>query len=365
MGVELRRTVLWDRHRRDGAKMVGFAGWEMPVHYPAGQLAEHAAVRGNAGIFDVSHMGRFWIGGQGGHRFVQSLITNDLDRIGDDQLLYSPLCREDGGVIDDITVYRFADGALFVVNAANRDAVRSWLTRQKPEDVTLEDRSEVWAQLALQGPRAQEILSPLVSEELDVIRYYAHTRCTVDGLPEVLISRNGYTGEDGFEIYLPTEGAGQLWDALIARGTVPTGLAARDTLRMEMGYCLYGHELSLDTTPFEAGLGWTVRLKKSSFIGRESLLRQKNDGLKKRLIGFQVSGKRSARAGHRILSDRVVVGEVTSGGPCPSLENRPMGLGYVRPDLAKPGTRVEIDARGTAVEAVVVDRPFYKEGTHR
>ena len=365
MGGECRRTPLWEHHHKGGAKMVGFAGWDMPIQYPTGQLKEHEIVRTDAGIFDVSHMGRYWIGGAGAFSFVQGIITNDLDKAVPGQLLYSPICTEGGGVVDDVTVYRFETGVLMVVNASNRQKVWDWLESRKSPGVTLEDRSDGWGQIALQGPRAQERLAPLVEEDLEQIGYYRHARCRVRGLPDVLISRNGYTGEDGFEIYLPSAETGDLWDALIDRGARPIGLGARDTLRFEMCYALYGNELDLETTPLEAGIGWTVKLKKSGFVGRDVLLRQKEGGVPKTLVGFEVQGARFPRHGQVILHAGQPVGVVTSGGPCPSLGNKGMGLGYVRPDLAAAGTPLTIDVRGSVVAAAVVERPFYKHGSHR
>jgi aminomethyltransferase len=345
--------------------MVGFAGWDMPIQYPTGQLKEHEIVRTDAGIFDVSHMGRYWIGGSGAFSFVQGLITNDLDKAVAGQLLYSPVCYESGGVVDDVTVYRFETGVLLVVNAGNREPMWNWLVSHAGLGVVLEDRSDGWAQIALQGPRAQERLAPLVAEDLERIGYYRHARCTVRGLPDVLISRNGYTGEDGFEIYLPSEDGGALWSALLDRGARPVGLGARDTLRFEMCYALYGNELDRETTPLEAGLGWTVKLKKSDFIGKPVLARQKEEGLRKLLAGFETTGPRMARHGQSILHEGQPVGVVTSGGPCPSLGNRGMGMGYVRPDLAVVGTPLSIDVRGTMVGATVAERPFYKHASHR
>lgn len=345
--------------------MVGFAGWEMPIQFPTGPIEEHGIVRADAGLFDVSHMGRFWIGGEKAPGLVQELITNDLDRIGPGRLLYSPLCLESGGVIDDITVYRFEEGCLLVANASNRDAVLAWIAPRATAGVELEDRSDRLAQLALQGPRAQERLAPLVDGDLDALGYYHHAAFTVLGLPDVLISRNGYTGEDGFEIYLPGESAPALWDALLDRGVRPVGLAARDTLRMEMCYALYGNELDRETTPLEAGLGWTVKLRKERFIGKEAIERQKREGLRRTLIGFEVEGRRMPRGGMSILSDGRTIGRVTSGGPAPSLGNRGVGLGYVPPEHGEIGRVLAIDVRGGAVEARVVERPFYKNGSHR
>lgn len=365
MGGELRKTPLWAHHHKGGARMVGFAGWDMPIQYQTGQLKEHEIVRTDAGIFDVSHMGRYWIGGAGAFPFVQKLITNDLERAVAGQLLYSPVCTDSGGIVDDVTVYRFETGVLMVVNASNRAPMWDWLMSHKPADVVMEDRSDGWGQIALQGPRSQERLAALVAEDLEGIGYYRHSRCTLRGRPDVLISRNGYTGEDGFEIYLPAEDAPGLWEALLERGARPIGLGARDTLRFEMCYALYGNELDSATTPLEAGLGWTVKMKKGDFIGRPVMARQKDEGLPKLLAGFEVTGARMARHGQTILHEGRPVGIVTSGGPCPSLGNKGMGLGFVRPELAETGTRLAIDVRGTTVDAVVTERPFYKHASHR
>lgn len=365
MGEGLRRTPLWSQHARDSAKLVGFAGWEMPIQYPTGQIKEHETVRAAAGLFDVSHMGRYWIDGPSSIEFVQSLITNDIVKAMPGQLIYSPVCNPAGGVIDDVTVYRFESSCLMVVNASNRTPMWDWLAAHKPSGVTLEDRSDAWGQIALQGPKAQEALAPLVSEDLESIGYYRHGSFTVLGKKGVLISRNGYTGEDGFEIYLPADDAPALWDALLGRSARPIGLGARDTLRMEMCYALYGNELDTVTTPLEAGLGWTVKLKKGEFIGRDVLLRQKEQGTSKTLIGFEMVGPRAGRHGQAILHDGRPAGVVTSGGPCPSLGNRGMGLGYVPPALATPGAKLSIDVRGTLVDAVICERPFYKNASHR
>lgn len=365
MGGDLRRTPLYEQHVKGGGKLVGFAGWEMPIQYPTGQLREHEIVRSDAGLFDVSHMGRFWFEGPGAIAFVNGLITNDFGRAAPGQLLYSALCHDQGGMIDDVTVYRYDAACLMVVNASNLSKCWDWISGRKPADVSMRNLSDELAQLALQGPRAQERFAALVEGDLDPMGYYRHGRYKVLGTPDVIVSRNGYTGEDGFEIYLPAAKAGPLWEALIDRGVQPIGLGARDTLRMEMCYALYGNELDMETTPLEAGIGWTVKLKKEQFVGRDVLLRQKEQGLRKSIVGFEVAGPRAARHGQTILHNGAAVGVVTSGGPCPSLGNRGMGLGFVRPDLTAVGTPLSIDVRGTMVDAVVIERPFYKNASHR
>jgi aminomethyltransferase len=366
MGEELRKTPLWDHHHRGGARMVGFAGWDMPIQYSTGQIKEHEIVRTDAGVFDVSHMARFWVRGPGAVPFVNGLITNDLEKAAPGQLIYSPMCLETGGVVDDVTVYRFDMEVLVVANASNKQPVWDWLVRHKPADVTLVDRSDELAQLAVQGPRAQERMKSLVKEDLDPVGYYRHGWFTLLGKPDVLISRNGYTGEDGFEVYLPAVDAGAFFGALLENGVRPIGLAARDTLRFEMCYALYGQELDRETTPLEAGLGWTVKLKKAAdFIGKQALVREKQEGLRKTLVGFEVKGPRAARHGQTILHEGKPIGVVTSGGPCPSLGNKGMGLGFVRSDLTAAGTTLSVDVRGAMVEVTVVERPFYKTASHR
>jgi aminomethyltransferase len=372
MGGELKKTPLHGEHVRLHAKLVDFNHWEMPLQYSTGILKEHEAVRTGAGLFDVSHMGRFEIGGPGAVAFTNHLITNDLERSEVGQLLYTPVCDESGGVLDDVTVYRLADRVLMVVNAGNLGRIWDWLGRQAPAwkgpEVRLKDRSGELAQLAFQGPATEQIFAPMVEGDLAGLGYYRSLTARVNGIDGVLVSRNGYTGEDGFEIYAPAERAAELWRALLeagkAWGTTAIGLGARDTLRLEMCYCLYGNELNPEINPLEAGLQWTVKLKKPGFVGKEALVRQKEQGLRRTLVGFEVEGSRLARGGQKIWKDGREIGAVTSGGFCPSLK-RGMGLGYVPPELAAAGTGLEVDVRGEKVAARVVQRPFYKEASHR
>jgi aminomethyltransferase len=372
MGGELKKTPLHGEHVRLQAKLVDFNHWEMPLQYPTGILKEHEAVRTGAGLFDVSHMGRFEIGGPGAVAFTNRLITNDLERCEVGQLLYTPVCEESGGVLDDVTVYRLADRILMVVNAGNLTRIWDWLERQAPAwkgpGVQLKNRSAELAQIAFQGPGTEKIFAPMVEGDLAGLGYYRSLIARVNGIDGVLVSRNGYTGEDGFEIYVPAGRAPQLWRAILdagkAQGTAAIGLGARDTLRLEMTYCLYGNELTPEINPLEAGLQWTVKLKKADFIGKEALVRQKEQGLRRNLIGFEVEGTRLARGGQKIWKDGREVGAVTSGGFCPSLK-RGMGLGYVPPELSTVGTELSVDVRGEKVPARVVQRPFYKEASHR
>ena len=367
MGEQLRKTPYHDLHVRNGGKMVSFAGWSMPVQFRNGILHEHRKVRGSAGVFDVSHMGRIYFRGPGAVAFANYWITNNLDKSGRGRLLYGALCNHEGGIIDDVTVYHLGDEILMVVNAANAEAVWSWASKLKPDDVEMVDATLDLAQIALQGPQAESCLAAPFDAAVKDVGYYGYAHVSWEGA-QILISRNGYTGEDGFEIYVPTQLAVPLWETLFRWGSAaqlePVGLGARDTLRMEVNYALYGNELNTDVSPLEAGLRWVVKLKKGDFVGREALLAQKKAGLRRTLVGFEVAGKRLPRHGHPIRSDDEEVGVVTSGGYCPSLD-RGMGMGFVPPELAEIGTPLAIDARGALLEAKVIERPFYKKGSVR
>lgn len=372
MGGELKRTVLFSEHVKHQAKLVDFNQWEMPVQYPTGILREHEIVRTAAGLFDVSHMGRFEITGPGAVPFIHDIITNDLEKAEPGQLLYAAMCREDGGVLDDVTVYRLPDRVMVVANAGNLSRIWDWLEIRAlawvGAPVELRDRSRELAQIAFQGPRAEEVIRPLVEGDLAAVGYYRFLVTRVAGVAGVLISRNGYTGEDGFEIYVSTDRATTLWRTLFKAGESigvgPIGLGARDTLRLEMCYCLYGNELNLDVSPLEAGIGWTVKMKKNDFIGKTALVEQKAAGLKRTLVGFAVEGQRMPRHGQALRAGGREVGVVTSGGFCPSLKQG-MGLGFVPPALSAVGTELEVDIRGAGVPARVVERPFYKHASHK
>jgi aminomethyltransferase len=367
MSQDLRSTPFTALHRERGGRMVPFVGWEMPVQFPGGVIHEHLKVRREAGLFDVSHMGRFFFRGPGALAYANSLITNNLEKLASDQLLYSALCDERGGIIDDVTVYRLDDGVLMVANASNAAAVWDWLTAHKPAGVVLEDATLRLAQIAFQGPQAEAVLRAPFADAVREVGYYHHTRLHWEGR-EILISRNGYTGEDGFEIYVPVECAVALWDRLLdwgrAVGVEPIGLGARDSLRMEVNYALYGNELSREVTPLEAGLRWVVKFKDHEFMGKAALLQQQAQGVPRTLIGFAVEGKRLPRHGHPILGNGREIGRVTSGGICPSLEQG-MGMGLVSPGWNEIGTAIEIDARGTRLAARIVERPFYTQGSVR
>jgi len=362
----VKRTPFNDFHRALGAKMVDFAGFEMPVRY-TGDVREHLCVRTAAGLFDISHMGEFHIAGPGALEFLNRAVTNDVAAAAVGQAVYSPMCREDGGIVDDLLVYRMADRFMVVVNASNTAKDFAWLDALRPAGVTLEDRSDVTALLAVQGPRAADVLRGLVPEAALELGFYRFLEGEVAGVPAV-ISRTGYTGEDGFELYFANDGAARVWQAIMAAGAPhglePVGLGARDTLRLEMGYMLYGNDIDDSTTPLEAGLGWTVKMKKGDFVGREALARQKERGVPRRLVGFTLEGRRVPRHGMVIECAGRAVGRVTSGTFSPSLD-RPIGMGYVEPAHAELGAALDIVAGPSRLPARVVARPFWTSGSHR
>jgi aminomethyltransferase len=366
--MSLKNTPLYSAHAALGAKLVPFAGYEMPVQYPTGITAEHQAVRTAAGLFDVSHMGEVEIRGNGARDFVQYVTTNDIDRIEVGQAQYSTLLNENGRLLDDLLVYRFPEHYLLVVNASNRDKDLTQLySHAERFDVEVTDRSEELALLALQGPRAEPILARLTKTPLGSLGYYRFLEGEVSDHP-ALISRTGYTGEDGFEIYLDNAGAEDLWNVLLgagrSAGLVPAGLGARDSLRLEMGYALYGNDLDEGHTPLEAGLGWVVKLGKGDFVGREALLRHKEEGVATRLAGFRLRERGFPRPGYQVRTPSGGTGTVTSGTVSPSL-GVGIGMGYLPADAAAPGTAIEIVIRGQGLPAEVVKPPFYTQGSVR
>ncbi|HEY7349483.1 MAG TPA: glycine cleavage system aminomethyltransferase GcvT [Ktedonobacterales bacterium] len=361
----LKRTPLYDLHLESGGRMVEFGGWEMPVQY-RGIIEEHQAVRTRAGLFDVSHMGEFRIEGPGALDFLQHLVPNNVARLAINQTLYTQLCLPSGGTIDDCTLYRLAEQRfLLVVNASTCDKDWAWVNQHATsfDLTTLENATDEIALFAFQGPQAEAILQPLADTDLAAIPYYHCLPGAIAGIP-ALISRTGYTGEDGFELYHHATDAPELWRVILeagqASGALPIGLGARDTLRLEAGFCLYGHELTEEITPLEAALGWSVKLDKGvDFIGCEALARQKQEGLKRKRIGIEMTDRSVPRAGYALLADGQPVGELTSGTLGPSL-NKTIGMGYVPPDYAKAGTALEVEIRGKRVGAAVVSLPFYK-----
>jgi aminomethyltransferase len=360
--TDLRRTALYDRHKALGAKMVPFAGWEMPVQYPTGILAEHHAVRSGVGIFDVSHMGEFEITGPDRNAFVNRITTNDVSRLEPGGVQYSGLLTPQGTFVDDCTVYRFDDKLMIVVNASNTAKAWEHIVEQKGGiNVRLKDISNEVGLLAVQGPHAEETLRPLTDTPLSQIGYY-HFAVGRIADAQCFISRTGYTGEDGFELYCRDRDTVALWDAIVAAGAKPIGLGARDSLRLEMGYALYGNEIDDTTTPLEANLGWIVKLDKGApFLGIEALKTQKLRGITRRLVGFKLEGRGFPRRGYPVFASGREVDVVRSGTLSPSLG---VGIGttYLPVDLAKPGTRFEIDCRGERLPADVVKLPFWTTG---
>jgi len=347
--------------------MVDFGGWDMPVQYPAGTIEEHLRTRTHAGLFDVSHMGEIDVRGPDAIPFVNRLTSNDVTKLSDGQAQYSALTTPAGTVIDDLVVYRLSgDHLMLVVNAGTTDKDWDWISsNHHHETVELNNVSDTYCQLALQGPDALSILQKLTSVSLNDIKYY-HFQCgQVDSVPSI-ISRTGYTGEDGFEVYAATERAEQLWNKLLdaggfgsPSGALPCGLAARNTLRLEAGMALYGHEIDETTTLLEANLGWICKLDKHDFVGRGKLVEQKAAGLKRRLIGFEVTERGIARDDQEVIIDDRRVGKVTSGSPAPFLKKN-IGFAYVPAEYATAGQPIKIDVRGRLVSAQVVRTPFYK-----
>lgn len=339
-----------------------FGGWMMPLQY-TGILQEHEAVRQRAGLFDVSHMGEVMIKGRGATEFIQKLITNDISGMREFQVLYSPMCYPDGGTVDDLLVYKFdAERYLLVVNAANIEKDVEWIESHKPHDVEVEDLSEQYAQLALQGPKSQEVLQRIVDAPLDEIKFFRF----VDGVSiagvSVLISRTGYTGEDGFEIYIPADGACKVWDTIVDAGAefqvMPAGLGARDTLRLEAALPLYGHELSADISPLEAGLDRFVKLDKPDFIGRESLIEQKESGISRKLVGLEMVDRGIPRQGYEVQVEGRSIGYITSGGFSPTLKKN-IALALIDVLYAARGSQVDVIVRNRTLKAEVVKIPFY------
>lgn len=359
------RTPLFPLYERYGARVVDFHGWDLPVQF-SGIIDEHRAVRGSAGLFDVSHMGEIEINGRGALDFLQRLTTNDVTKIADGQVQYSAMCFEDGGIVDDITVFRYSSELFMLcVNASNAEKDLQWIRKHQPDGVDVNDLSGETALLALQGPKAEFILKPLAEISLANLGYYRFTEALVCGVKATL-SRTGYTGEDGFEIFLRDSDAPAAWQKIMAAGEPlgmkPAGLGARDTLRLEMKYALYGNDIDETTHPFEAGLGWITRLDKGDFIGRDAVAARKGKSDGRKLVGFEVEGRTVARQGYAIWSGGDAVGTVTSGTWSPSLE-RPIGMGYVPAELAAAGTPLSIEVRKKMAAAHVVQTPFYREGS--
>ncbi|MEV9639298.1 glycine cleavage system aminomethyltransferase GcvT [Mammaliicoccus sciuri] len=364
MTNQLLRTPLFESYKKYGGKTIDFGGWELPVQFSSIK-AEHEAVRTKAGLFDVSHMGEVLVSGSGALEYLQMLVTNDVSKLAIGQAQYTVMCNEKGGTIDDFLIYKLAeDRYLLVVNASNIDKDVAWMEQQKTEDVVIDNQSTDYALLALQGPEAQTVLQKLTDqalEEIKIFRFKEHVQVSGE---EVLISRTGYTGENGFEIYGAPQAIQALWPKILqageAEGVVPAGLGARDTLRFEAGLPLYGQELSADISPLEAGLGFVVKLNKEvDFIGKDALKMQKEHGLLRKLVGLEMIDKGIPRTGYKVFSDGLEIGQVTTGTQSPTLKKN-IGFALLAIDYTELGTEVEVEVRAKRLKAKVVETPFYK-----
>lgn len=360
----LKKTPLNATHRRLGAKMVDFGGWDMPVQY-SGLVDEHRTVRTAVGLFDVSHMGEIEVRGPEALRLVNYVATNDASKLVTGQAHYSGLLYEHGGFVDDILVHKVADDHFFLcVNASNQDKDYAHIAAHNKFDCTVENAGPNFAQIAVQGPKGLDTLQKLTKTELAPIKYYHFKDGEVSGEP-ARIARTGYTGEDGFEIYVAPAAAPRIWDELMTAGEEfgikPAGLGARNTLRLEAKMALYGHEIGASINPFEADLAWIVKLAKGDFVGREALVKAKEAGLTRKLVGFEMVGRGIGRDGYEALVDGAPAGWVTSGGPAPTL-NKNIGLCYLPVGHAEIGRTFQILVRQQPVEAVTVPTPFYKRG---
>jgi len=359
----MKNTALTEKHIALGAKMVPFAGYNMPVTYE-GINAEHATVRNGVGVFDVSHMGEFILKGEKALDLIQRVTSNDAAKLYDGKVQYSCLPNQDGGIVDDLLVYRIDDKTyMLVVNASNIEKDWNWIQQFNTEGVEMHNISDQTSLLAIQGPKAADALQSLTDVDLASMEYYTFVKGTFAGIDNVVISATGYTGAGGFEIYFENQYANQIWDAIFEAGAPyniqPIGLGARDTLRLEMGFCLYGNDIDDTTSPIEAGLGWITKFSKS-FTNSEALLAQKEAGIQKKLVGFEMIDRGIPRHDYQIAdAEGNIIGKVTSGTQAPSLQ-KAIGMGYVAKDFAKEGTEVFVLIRNTPIKAKVVKFPFYK-----
>ncbi|OGU70339.1 MAG: glycine cleavage system protein T [Ignavibacteria bacterium RBG_16_34_14] len=361
----MKRTNFYNIHKKLGAKIVGFAGYEMPVQYSS-IIAEHKAVRNSVGVFDVSHMGEVFVSGNAALDFVQYITINDASKLNPGKVQYSAMCYPDGGIVDDLLVYRLAENEfLLVINASNIDKDFQWMSDNNKFGVTLDNRSDEYSLLAVQGPKSKEVLKKLTNADLENIEYYHFIKAQFAGT-DMILSRTGYTGELGYELYFTgvEKKAEEIWEKVFGAGKnfdiQPAGLAARDSLRLEMGFCLYGNDIDKTTNPLEAGLGWITKLNKVDFIGKGKLLEIKSKGLTKKLCGLVSEEKAFPRHGYNINSNGKIIGKVTSGTVSPILE-KPIALGYVDKEFSNEGSEVGILIRGKEVPARVVKLPFIKK----
>lgn len=357
-----RKTPLYEAHVNAGGKIVPFGGYLLPVQYGTGVIKEHMAVRTQAGLFDVSHMGEVLCEGKDALANLQMLLTNNYDNLVDGQARYSPMCNENGGTVDDLIVYKKCDECYFiVVNAANKDKDYQWMLDHQFGEVTFTDVSDSYAQLALQGPKAMEILRKITAEENIPKKYYHAVFDAEVGGISCIVSKTGYTGEDGVELYVASEDAQKMWDLLLdtgkEEGLIPCGLGARDTLRMEAAMPLYGHEMNDEITPLETGLTFAVKMNKEDFIGKSALEKRGEPAIKR--VGLKVTGRGIIREEQDVYAGEKKIGYVTSGTHCPYL-GYPVGMALLEKDYTEAGTKVSVDVRGRMVEAEIVPLPFYK-----
>lgn len=364
--MSVRKTSLFNAHEKYGGRIVDYSGWALPVQFE-GISTEHEAVRTAAGLFDVSHMGEVEVKGPQATDFIQYLVTNDLSVLNDFQVQYNFMCYPNGGVVDDLLVYKFSkEDYLLVINAGNIDKDFNWMIENsKNFDVELNNISNDVSEVALQGPRAEEILQNLTDTKLaDIGFFYSKRNVNVAGIPNCLVSRTGYTGEDGFEIYLDHDHAELLWDKIMEagkdKGIKPVGLGARDTLRFEANLPLYGNEISKDITPLEAGLGFFVKLNKENFIGKDALVKQKEEGLKRKIVGFEMVDQGIPRHGYDVLADGKTIGFVTTGYASPTLKKN-IGLALVDTQYSALGTSIDIQIRKRVLKAKIVNKRFYQK----
>lgn len=359
----MKKTPLYEKHIQLNGKIIDFGGWALPVEY-TGIIPEHEAVRTKAGLFDVSHMGEILVTGEDAETFLQRVLTNDISVLKDNQIAYTTMCRPDGGIIDDFLVYKYSNVEyLLVVNAANTEKDFNWLEENILEDVKVEDISAKYALLALQGPLAQNILQKTTPADLNEIEFYRFKDIKIGDI-ETMVSRTGYTGEDGFELYFAAEKAEEMWELLLSagkdEGLIPAGLGARDTLRFEASLPLYGNELNENITPLEAGLGFCVKLNKDNFIGKEALAKQKEEGLKRKIIGFEMIDRGIPRSNYEIFAEGEKIGYVTTGSYSPTLKKN-LGLALIDSDYTKIGTEIEVLVRKKSLKAKVIKKPFYSK----
>lgn len=359
----MKKTSLYEKHVELNAKIVPFAGFEMPLQYE-GVIKEHLAVRSTAGVFDVSHMGEFIVRGKNSEKFLNYVTINDVSKIEIGQAQYSAMCYDDGGIVDDLLIYRYNEYYMLVVNASNIEKDFNWLNEYLFDDVTLENRSDEISLIAVQGPKSREILLKISESDISELPFYHFIKGKVAGCA-VTIARTGYTGELGYEIYGANDLMPKIWNELFKigkpMGLVPVGLAARDTLRLEMKFCLYGNDIDETIHPYEAGLGWITKVDKGDFIGREAIVDRKAN-MSRRLVCVEMIDRAIPRQGYEIFIDDEKSGYFTSGGQSPSLQ-KGIGLAYIKRPYTKSGTEIEVEIRGKRKRAIIIKPPFYKDGT--